>query len=119
MLSELENTSGNGGSWKKLKEIQCHRVDSINSLINTQFAHSKPLLFYLLPLFSFLANIHEYQKEAHVLKIDSLYHVTHSVLCGKNNFVLSALSKMETPIKLVCNILPLTEKQMKPQVLKH
>ena len=54
-----------------------------------------------------------------MLKIDSLYHVTHSVLCGKNNFVLSALSEMETPIKLVCNILTLTEKQMKLQVLKH
>ena len=31
-------------------------------------------------------------------------------------FVLSALSKMETPIKLVCNILTLTEKQMKPNI---
>ena len=31
-------------------------------------------------------------------------------------FVLYALSAMETPIKLVCNILTLTEKQSKPQV---
>ena len=28
------------------------------------------------------------------------------------------LSEMETPIKLVCNILTLKEKQMKPQFLK-
>ena len=31
-------------------------------------------------------------------------------------FMLSTLSTMETPIKLVCNILTLTEKQLKPQV---
>ena len=30
--------------------------------------------------------------------------------------VLSALSEMETSIKLVCNILTLTEKHMKPQI---
>ena len=30
--------------------------------------------------------------------------------------VLSTLSEMETPIKLVCNILTLTEKHMKPQI---
>ena len=34
-------------------------------------------------------------------------------------FVLSVLSKMETSNKLVCKILILTEKQMKPQVFKH
>ena len=34
-------------------------------------------------------------------------------------FVLYALSAMETPIKLVCKVLTLTEKEMKPQVLKH
>ena len=30
--------------------------------------------------------------------------------------VLSSLSEMETSIKLVCNILTLTEKHMKPQI---
>ena len=86
MLSEKENTLGNGRNWKKLQEIKCNRADSINSSITTQFRHSKPLLLPLLLLSPFLANIHKYQKEAHVLKIDFLYHVTYSVLCGKNNW---------------------------------
>ena len=73
MLSEQENTLGNDRNCKKLQEIKCNRADSINSSITTQFRHSKPLLFPLLLLFPFLANIHEYQKEAHVLKIDFLY----------------------------------------------
>ena len=77
---------GNDRNCKKLKEIKCNRADSINSSITTQFRHSKPLLFPLLLLFPFLANIHEYQKEAHVLKIDFLYHVTYSVLCGNDNW---------------------------------
>ena len=68
MLSEQENTLGNDRNCKKLQEIKCNRADSINSSITTQFRHSKPLLFPLLLLFPFLANIHEYQKEAHVLK---------------------------------------------------
>ena len=91
MLSEQKNTLENGGNWKKLQEIKCNREDSINSSITTQFGHSKPLLFPLLLLFPFLANIHEYQKEAHVLKIDFLYHVTYSVLCGKNNWAIHHL----------------------------
>ena len=86
MLSKQENTLGKGRNWKELQEIKGNRADSINSSITTQFAHSKPLLFPLLLLFPFLANIHEYQKEAHVLKIDFLYHVTYSVLCGRNNW---------------------------------
>ena len=65
--------------------------NSINSSITTQFRHSKPLLFPLLLLFPFLTNIHEYQKEAHVLKIDFLYHETYSVLCGKNNWTTDHL----------------------------
>ena len=91
MLSELENTSGNGGSWKKFKEIHCYRADSVNATINTQFTQSKLILFHSLLLFPFLANIHESQKEAHVLKIDSLYHVTHSALCEKNNWTTQHL----------------------------
>ena len=86
MLSEHENTSENAGTWKKLKEIQCNRTDSINSSITAQLVHSKHLLFHLSLIFPFLANIHEFQKEAHVLRIDFLYHMTHSVLCGNNNW---------------------------------
>ena len=86
MLSVTENASGDAGSWKKLKEIQCNRTDSINSSITAQLVHSKHLLFHFSLIFPFLANIHEFQKEAHVLKIDFLCHVTHSVLCEKSNW---------------------------------
>ena len=85
MLSEVENSSGKG-TWKKLQEIKCNRMDSINSSTTTQFADSKPPLFPISLLFPFLANVHEYQKEAQCLKIDFLYHVTHSVLSVKNNW---------------------------------
>ena len=91
MLSKLENTSGNGGSWKKLNKIHCHRADSVNATIDTQFGQLKPILFHSLLFSPFLADIHEFQKEAHVLKIDSLYHVTHAALCGKNNWTTQHL----------------------------
>ena len=91
MLSELENTSGNAGSWKKLKVTHCHRADNVYSTINTQFAQSKPIPFHSLLIFPFSANIHEFQKEAPVLKIDSLYHVTDFALCGKNNWTTQHL----------------------------
>ena len=84
MLSEVENRQGKGTTWKKLQEIKCNRADSVNSSTTTQFADSKPSLFPISLLFPFLANIHEYQKEAHCLKIDFLYHVTHSVLSVRN-----------------------------------
>ena len=70
MLSETENTSGNAASWEKLKEIHCYMTDNANATIYTHFAHSIPILFHSLLLFPFLANIHEFQKEAHVPKID-------------------------------------------------
>ena len=70
MLSETGNTSGNAASWKKLNEIHCYMADSINATIYTHFAQSTPILLHSLLLFPFLANIHEFQKEADFLKID-------------------------------------------------
>ena len=70
MLSENENTSGNAASWKKIKEIHCYMADSVNATIYTHFAQSTPILFHSFLIFPFLANIHEFQKETHVLKID-------------------------------------------------
>ena len=40
-----------------------HNLDSLNLFSS--------ILYFFFP---FLADIHEFQKEAHVLKIDSLYH---------------------------------------------
>ena len=45
-------------------------ADSVNATIYTHFAQSTPILFHSFLIFPFLANIHEFQKEAHVLKID-------------------------------------------------
>ena len=57
-----------------------HNLDSQNLFSS--------ILYFFFPI---LADIHEFQKEAHVLKIDSLYHVTHSALCGKNNWTTQHL----------------------------
>ena len=91
MLSETENPSGNAACWKKLKEIHCYRADSVNATIYTYFAQSTPILLHSLLLFPFSANIHEFQKEADVLKIEFLYHVIDSALCGKNNWTTQHL----------------------------
>ena len=70
MLSEQENTPGNAANWKKIRDIKCNRADSINSPLYTHFAHSKHPLFPISSIFPILTNIHEYQKEALLLKID-------------------------------------------------
>ena len=79
MLSKHENTSGNAGTWKKLKEIQYKRTNSINSSNTTQLVHSKHLLFHLSLIFPFLANIHEFQKEAHA---KNRYPVPCDIFCA-------------------------------------
>ena len=75
-----------------------------NYLIFIEIPKSKTILF--LPLVK--------KTKQKQIKLQVWKHYPICVIC--KYYLLFVLSTMETPIKLVCKVLTLTEKQMKPQV---